>query len=175
MIRTRICCTTCFRFMQQSCDQSARGHGQSTMGSPPEPVFHPQFSVTEKDKNEMLSYKKGLHTGKGKGKGKRPASGGKGYCHSETPMWDRFGYPNSRVVLSRFRPTILFGVLEGSIMSLPRLMRCLGTAHSLADMYSFWTSWNIIATHRPHAWSKPPRREAALERMRETGHWRHRD
>jgi hypothetical protein len=42
-------------------------------------LFHPQFSLTEADKNEMLSYKEGLEkgkgTGKGKGKGKGPASG----------------------------------------------------------------------------------------------------
>ena len=144
-------------------------------GQPPEPLFHPQFSVTEEEKNEMLSYKKGMHTGKGKGKGKRPASGGKGHCHSETPMWDRFGYPNFQSRILSIQTHNTFWVWEGSVMSLPRLMHCLGTAHSVADIYSYWNSLNIIATHRPHAWSKPARREAAFERMRETGHWRHRD
>ena len=80
--------------MQQSCDQSAKGTWTKRHGQPPEPLFHQQFSVTEAEMSEMLSYKKGLRTGKGKGKGKRPASGGKGHCHSETPLWDRFGYPN---------------------------------------------------------------------------------
>ena len=93
-----ICYTICFRLMQQSCEQLARGRGRSIMGNPPEPLFHPQFSATETENNDMLGYKTGLGTGRGKGKGKRPASGGK--VHSETPMRSRFGQSHfqSRII-----------------------------------------------------------------------------
>ena len=57
----------------------------------------------------MLSYPKGLDTGKGKkAKAKRPASGGK--VHSETPMRSCFGKSDfARIVLFGLRPTMLFG------------------------------------------------------------------
>ena len=175
MIRTRICCTTCFRFMQQSCDQSARGHGQSIMGSPLSPCSirsslslmkkRTRCSVTQKDCTQA--------------KEKRQRQTASLWRARPLPQRDAHvglllisQCPESYSLDSD--PQYFFG-LGGSVMSLPRLMRCLGTAHSAADIYSYWNSLNSIATHRPHAWSKPARREAAFERMRETGHWRHRD
>ena len=60
-------------------------------------------------------------------------------------------------------------------MSLPRLMRCLGTACSVADMYYYWKTLNILATRWPRSSGKEARREAAFERVRETGRCGHRD
>ena len=108
----------------------------------PEPLFHPQFSTTEAEKNEMHSYQRGLDTGKGKVKGKRPDSGGKGgkgkdkstgkgpasggKGDSETPMWSRFGrsHVQSRILWIETQNT--HWAWEGSAIRLPCLMHCLG-------------------------------------------------
>ena len=134
----------------------------------PEPLFHPQFSVTEEEKNEMLSYKKRIAHRQRKRQRQTPS------LWRERPLPQRDAHVVSPWI-SQFPELYSLDSDQQYFLGLGRLMRCLGKARSVVDIYSYWNSLNIIATHRPHAWSKPARREAAFERMRETGHWRHRD
>ena len=156
-------------------------------GQPPEALFHPQFASTPEQKAAMADYKivlekghrrkgkgsasaSGGKGGTGKGKGKGPASGG-----SERPMGTRFGTPGFQSRILHIHDENTYYVWGGAVISLPRLLHCLGAGHSASDLYAYWHTLNIIVTQRPHAWSKETRQVAAFKRYEQFGHWGHRD
>ena len=160
------------------------GNWKRCEGRPCEALFHWQYAMSSQERAEMHSYKRwcddhGRGRGKGsafggkggKGKGKGPASGGKG--DSEAPMWSRYGKPNFENRILRIHDEGSFDVWEGVVISLPRLFHCLGFAFTAADLYAFWHTLNIIATHRPHSWATEARQGASRERYRRWGKYGH--
>lgn len=101
----------------------------------------------------------------GKGKGKKPASGGTGKGDEEPE--------DNTMVMRQTRDQSMHWRREAAVCGLADLFAQFGDTWAAHDIYKYYTTMLVIVHKREHGKSAPERRTAAHERFRDTGYWGH--
>ena len=124
-------------------------------------------------------YSADYHRGKSKGKGKPAGRAGKGPAVGEPALGGKGksiiktrGQQFASNVVKR-RPDGTWQVRSGTCTSLAHLFAKLGEYFIAAKLYEFYNLCKILACKRPHGWSNPVHRVAAMERFWRTGRFGH--
>ena len=158
------------------------------VSSIPDALFDPQFSLNEFDfetarwldepRRGSSSKYKGTYLlmAKGKGKGKKPAVGGKGKPDGQgKPAVGGKGQWIADNKNGEWQSSALqmsgtgWKYREGSCIDLPTVFLHLGQHYTATQLYRYWNTLPHFSSKKPHAWGSPWVQQAAHERFHNTG------
>ena len=131
-----------------------------------EKYFHAQYCHTAFEAKLRTSWK-GKPAAGGKG-GSSSSSGVKG--GQRAPVSD--GVENTFLARDHKAPEGHW-LREATVTGLPELFAKFGHEATAKELYEWWGSARVLVHKRVHGASHPARREAAVKRFKETGHWGH--
>ena len=164
------------------------------VSSIPDALFDPQFSLNELDfetarwLDEPRRASSSMHADTylimAKGKGKKPAVGGKGGKGKPGGQGKPAVGGKGQWIVDNKNGEWLSSALqmsptgwryrEGSCIDLPTVFLKLGKWYTATQLYRYWNTLPPFVSKRPHSWSSPWVAQAAHERFKETGYYGHR-